>query len=808
MCQRRAVWSAPRGAFRVLQHGPSTRQELCYDRASKGAAPALLAKSLVLQTALLTLALSPSLKPPGGLISATFKPRDTVGQLLDQARGRLKDGEYRLAFGLVAGALSAEQKDWRDNKNQTALMELAGEFADAGFWEEAVYCNVHLLQMGTLTPAARSDAEFALAELHLKLDQPAKSVAAYERALVLAQASGERAAQRRALTGLAGAYAAGGDMGKAKAYFEQERNFEGADRDDGTEARSLGLLAALQREQGKLEEARRTLEWSLEIYRRLGDRDDEVMTIVSLSAVHLASGDEASALGLGETAVKLAAGAANLDLRWRSWLALARVQRALGDDRNALASYFRAFGFVEAQNVLLTSDELKISLIEERQSVYRELADLYASTGRTDEAFKVAEHARARATLDLLTGSRMERRQDRPGRDAQITLLKRFVQPVGPVELSESVLRPGEVLIEFLLGENRSHVWLLTHQGARCMVLPPRRVIEYHVKSYLQLISNKPSALHLERDLARQRKGASELFNLLLGGATELSAARSFIIAPDGLLYYLPFESLVSEGRYLIEDHEISYVPSASVLKFLRQTLVARDSDARKELIAFGDPVMRSVRGRQTRARPRLSFSVVGPGAVESLAPLPNTRIEITSIAKVFPHDQSELHLGSSATESLMKRVSLGQFRRLHVASHALADESHPARSGVVLSAGDDPQEDGFLNLDEIAGLDLDCDLVVLSACRSGRGQLLKGEGIVGLTRAFLYAGARAVSVSLWSVSDLSTTALMTAFYRTMAGGGSEAGALRQAKIEIIRGGRASRHPYYWAAFVLVGDPV
>jgi CHAT domain-containing protein len=163
--------------------------------------------------------------------------------------------------------------------------------------------------------------------------------------------------------------------------------------------------------------------------------------------------------------------------------------------------------------------------------------------------------------------------------------------------------------------------------------------------------------------------------------------------------------------------------------------------------------------------------------------------------------------LGSESTEGAIKGESLRRYRRLHFATHSLVDEKFPLRSAVVLLPGDGAEEDGFLEVSEISRLDLDCDLVVVSACRTGRGQLLSGEGIVGLSRTFLYAGARSVVVSLWNVSDISTSQMMKSFYQNLTSGMSNAAALHRAKLQMLSSGNETRHPYYWSSFVMVGKP-
>lgn len=252
---------------------------------------------------------------------------------------------------------------------------------------------------------------------------------------------------------------------------------------------------------------------------------------------------------------------------------------------------------------------------------------------------------------------------------------------------------------------------------------------------------------------------------------------------PDGLLHYLPFEALIHNEHYLVEDHEISYVPSASILVQGQHSKGDAETGDRMELLAFGDPIFGPELQASVTKKPRSGRIDVMRNARASrgfqLPPLPRTRDEVQYIASLFPADRTTLYLGKDSTEDAVKRESLRRYRRLHFATHSLIDEVSPSRSAVVLTL--DPEDDGFLDVNEISELDLDCDLVVLSACQTGRGQLLSGEGIVGLSRAFLYAGARSVVVSLWSVSDISTGHLMKTFYQHLAGNLGNAAALRLA---------------------------
>ena len=189
------------------------------------------------------------------------------------------------------------------------------------------------------------------------------------------------------------------------------------------------------------------------------------------------------------------------------------------------------------------------------------------------------------------------------------------------------------------------------------------------------------------------------------------------------------------------------------------------------------------------------------------MTPLPSAGREVLGIANLFPTDSTRVFLGSEATEEAFKSAPLRSYKRIHFATHSLLNEAKISRSGVLLTLDNNPLEDGFLEVEEILDLDLDCDLVVLSACQTGRGLLLPGEGVVGLSRAFMLAGARSVVASLWNVSDISTAQLMQNFYEGIQQGSGNADALREAKLRMLDGNNETRHPYYWAPFVLTGEP-
>jgi CHAT domain-containing protein len=177
---------------------------------------------------------------------------------------------------------------------------------------------------------------------------------------------------------------------------------------------------------------------------------------------------------------------------------------------------------------------------------------------------------------------------------------------------------------------------------------------------------------------------------------------------------------------------------------------------------------------------------------------------EIEMIGRFFPEDNRTVLKGPLAAEGRLKRFPLGEFRYIHFAVHGIFDDRNWRRSGLLLWREKESSEDGILQLRDIFLLDLHSDLVVLSACRSGMGNIDTGEGITGLTGGFLFAGSRAVLVSLWNIADRSTAGFMSDFYSHLREGKSPSRALQEAKIEMIRS--AYNRPFYWAAFVLIGD--
>jgi CHAT domain-containing protein/tetratricopeptide (TPR) repeat protein len=400
----------------------------------------------------------------------------------------------------------------------------------------------------------------------------------------------------------------------------------------------------------------------------------------------------------------------------------------------------------------------------------------------------------------------------------------RYPKSLPPEDLP---LRPKEMLLEFSLASDAGYVFIVAPGGAVRIsrINSTREALEQKVRSFMEpLTEGKPDAF--------SRSRAQELYAVLLAGPlSAVPAADSVVIVPDGLLGLLPFEALVAkQGEndrdtvYVGDNRSMTYVQSATALALTR---TVKQSGAVKPLFALGNPVFDSadpryqayLQGRSVRVASgdvsRYGFrgvTVLPKGEKEwrevYFPPLPETEDEVRAIARIFgvKPQPPDVLLGLSASESGLQKIPLRQYRYLHFATHAdLPGTVRGIREpflilGQVENRGSD---DGFLTLSEVLGLGLDADLVVLSACSTGRGKMMEGEGVANFARAFLYAGARSVVVSLWEVASEPAVQFMETFYGGLKAGKSKAEALRTAR-RVIK--KKYPNPFYWAVFILHGE--
>ncbi|MEK7832529.1 MAG: CHAT domain-containing protein, partial [Acidobacteriota bacterium] len=309
---------------------------------------------------------------------------------------------------------------------------------------------------------------------------------------------------------------------------------------------------------------------------------------------------------------------------------------------------------------------------------------------------------------------------------------------------------------------------------------------------------------------ARFGKLASELYAQLLKPAkADLPAQTRLVIVPDGPLWELPFQALLTErNRYVLQDHVISYAPSLTVLREMSKVKRESASAQKSSLLAFGDPKL----GGQSLTRAQ---SLMGT----TFEQLPEARTQVETLRKFYDANRSKVFIGETATEDQYK-AEAGNYDILHFATHGVLNDRNPLYSHLLLAqpeaAGKDAKEakeDGMLEAWEIMQMDLRADMAVLSACETARGRVGAGEGMIGLTWAMFVAGVPTTVVSQWKVRADSTADLMVEFHRLLqardakgATRWTRAEALQQAAMKLLADPKY-RHPFYWAGFVMIGKP-
>jgi CHAT domain-containing protein/TolA-binding protein len=647
---------------------------------------------------------------------------------------------------------------------------------------------------------------------------------------------------------------------EALRYLDETRQFAGRVWYPEAETEALAVRSGAYKRLGRYREAVESAKAAVALAQAGQNRTLEAGLLSEMGDCQLRAGDPAGAEAAFARSLAIGATTGRPAVVAGARRGLAETAQRRGDYPSALEHLRAAIEAIEAMRTQIPSPELRAGFLQENWRVYEEIVGVLSRLDQREpgagyglQAFEYAERSRARSFLDLLVESRAKiakgltpeqiQRQawllgaiaaatramdERPSAEhataietAENNLVEwvagirqtnpayqqlRYPDPATALE-ARAVAARGGAIVEYALGAQRSHAWLITGAAIRMVRLAPRVEIEREVKALRQDLERRPRG----RTAADFEGHARRLYAQLVAPlAPWLKPGQRLTIVPDGILHYLPFEALVAGGagqpRFLVEDFTIGYAPSVTVYASLMAQGTPKAAAGRRELLAYGDPALQPAASRAGKPA-EIGELVRGVYAVRGakFTALPAARAEVEAISALFPPGLRRTRLGADASEAALKREDLASYKRLHFATHGVVDEQIPARSGLLLAPGG-PEEDGVLQLNEIFNLDLDAELVTLSACQTGLGKLVTGEGVVGLTRAFLYAGAARVAVSLWEVDDLATGRLMESFYRRMKAGERPAEALRQAKLEMLRAEPAAwRNPYFWAPFVLVG---
>jgi CHAT domain-containing protein/tetratricopeptide (TPR) repeat protein len=689
----------------------------------------------------------------------------------------------------------------------------------------------------------------------------AEALDLFQQALAIQREVGDRASEGNTLNNIGGAYEAQGRYAETLKVLQQALTIAREVDDRASEGITLANIGAVYNRQGRYAEALELLQQALVIQREVGDRASESTVLNGIGAVHGAQGRYVEALEVlrqalgitrevgdraGETTPLNNIGAV-YERQGRYAEALKALQQALAIQREvgdragegatlhnigrvydqedkperALVHYEQAMDVFESVRAVAGSELGRASFIAQHADLYSQAVWLYHQQAEDEKAFFTTERGRARAFLDSLVTGHVEL-SDNAAADlwnregeayavrqaAQDALARaRALDPSDPALVADletqlvtaeeehaaaldaieaggdqlAALVPGRstvldlphvqtlldeqtTLLSYWVLEDQTLAFLITHAGFQTVALDLSR--EDLIRQ-IRAFRNFPN---LE---VAHPESAVTLYNALVAPVKDHLKTPHLAIVPHDVLHYLPFAALTDGERYLVDDYVITYLPSASALPFIQDNIGGEGGDA----LILGNPAT----------------------ADPDLRPLDYAEKEAQAIAELF---NTQPLLSKAATEGVLQKWA-SQASVLHLAAHGSYNRHTPLYSAIALAP--DEENDGRLEVREVYGLDLtNTDLVVLSACETQLGELSAGDEVVGLTRAFFFAGTPSIIATLWSVDDRPTALLMERFYTYLQDGMGKAEALREAQLDVRE---EYPNPYYWSAFVLSGDP-
>jgi CHAT domain-containing protein/tetratricopeptide (TPR) repeat protein len=628
----------------------------------------------------------------------------------------------------------------------------------------------------------------------------------------------------------------------------------------------LNSEAVIVSEQGNQQAALGLLSSAEKLAAETGDVDARALVEHTTGTVYAKLGDQPAALRHFALALPLWREIGEIDGEEQTLFVTAKAERQEGKPDEALRDVKQAIALSSDVRARVMSDERRAALFAAAGPYYEfeidllmQFAQQYPGRGYEAQAFEACESGRARSLLDLLAESHANvrrgvdpallnaekslenqlaakqavRNRFRPSADAapdaqqledqiaalssQYDLVEAKIRAAGPAyaaltqpqplavkDVQNGLLDADTILLEYSLGEDRSYLWAVTRDSVSVYQLPPRRQIEDAAGELFRLIG--------EKDTENAAAAAAKLGNILVAPAAHELKYRIVVVADGELQRTVPF-ALLPEPRPggsgpLLAEHEIVTEPSAAVAAALRRSGAGRAQPANL-LAVVADPVYEPGDDRLGRLSQAPSATPTPPQVAATFRRLQNSAIEARAILGLARAEQEFALIGFDANKATVVAAKLGMYRVVHFATHGYVNDERPALSGLALSSYDKAGQpiDGLLTLNDVYNLELPVNLVVLSACDSGTGEVVGGEGIIGLTRGFMYAGAGSVLVSMWNVNDESTAELMERFYQKyLADGGTHpAAALRAAQLSMLHDNKWNA-PYYWAAFSVQGD--
>jgi len=645
------------------------------------------------------------------------------------------------------------------------------------------------------------------------------------------------------------------DFYKALKYFENSLKLASKVKDKKTEIQALNNMGTVYTDLESYPEALKYFNLGLKKAEEIHDSEETGTILNNIGIVYSNQGNYELSTKYYQRAIDLALEIRGGQILWEAYLEMANAYKKQGKYQKALENYKKSISVIEDIRSKIKLEELKASYIgtDKRIEAFHNIIDLLVRLHQSNpdktfnlQAFNYLERAKARAFLDSLEVSEVNVNQGvnykllnqekklmkkiselykkllalELGQEQRISLndqlkscedsletLKREIRTTSPAyadlnypqiitfkEAQKNLLDRKTMFFEYCIGKENSYAFIITKKELKIFPLPSAKKIRTMVTNHLNTITDREN-----QDFSL----GYELFSTLILPGLDKNI-KKIIFIPDDILHFLPFETLLThkkKKKWLIEDYIISYVPSISSFREIAQRKKLKKKSPQKDILAFGDPFYGI---HETKNNKNDFFQSYYSSKAFNFFRLKYSGSEIDRIASLFKRTKINIFKRERATEKQLKALNLTDYKIIHFATHGLIDDKKPARSSIVLSLNHSTTEDGFLQMREIFNLKLNSDLVTLSACQTGLGQFIKGEGIEGLNRAFFYAGSSSVLISLWAVNDQAASQLMERFYIHLRSSESIMNALRKAQLEMIASDALS-HPYYWAAFIVTG---
>ncbi|MEB3336089.1 MAG: CHAT domain-containing protein [Leptolyngbyaceae bacterium] len=680
-------------------------------------------------------------------------------------------GDYSKAIDYHQQSLKLAQTLENPRGVSNALESLGGIYSSLGDYSKAL--SYHQQSLGIAQKIGdrqgQGEALKNLGGVYFSLREYDKAAESYQQSLVLLQETQDPEGLIDLLTGLGNLYYVRGDNRKAIQYYQASLNISRQIQDRIGEEGALGNLGNAYQALGNYRQAIEYYQQSLAIARQVKDSAGEWKSLNNLGAVLLASGD------------------------------LAAAEKSLRDGIKLSESLRSRLGSRDAE---------KVSLFEEQTRTYRTLQKVLIARNQPEAALEIAEQGRARAFIDLLA----QRLDANSG-------IKLGVNPPNIQQIQQIAKTQNATIVEYsimvenlkeygsLLGQDSElFIWVVQPTGKvtfrrvdlkslnsslEALVASSRDSINVRNRSFDFNENQDRVARAIAQLEARQSKTSrlQELHQILIQPISDLlptDPQAQVIFVPQGALFLVPFVALQDrEGKYLIEKHTIRTAPAIQVLNLTHQQQQKVRQAKLQDVVIVGNPTMPKVPSR------------LGEDP-QQLPELPGAEQEARAIASLL---KTQAAIGQQATKSWVLE-QMPKSRLIHLATHGLLDDFKGLGVPGVIALAPSGKEDGLLTSSEILGLQLNAELVVLSACDTGRGRIT-GDGVIGLSRSFIAAGVPSVVVSLWKVPDTPTAALMTAFYQKLQQQPNKAQALRQAMLTTLK---IYPEPQDWAAFTLIGE--